>query len=36
MIIFGFTPTNLTYTGEVWQFRLTRKKEMIRFYYKFL
>ena len=27
----GFIPTNLTYTGQVWQFRLTRKKCLIKF-----
>ena len=27
----GYNPTNLTFTGKVWQFRLTRKKELIRF-----
>jgi intein-encoded DNA endonuclease-like protein len=28
----GFNPTNLTNTGKVWQFRLTRKKEIKKFY----
>ncbi len=27
----GFRPTNLTYTGGVWQFRLTRKADVKRF-----
>ncbi len=31
LCLIGFNPTNLTFTGNVWQFRLTRKKELIRF-----
>ena len=27
----GFRPTNLTYTGNVWQFRLTRKESVRKF-----
>ena len=29
----GFTPTNLTFTHEVWQFRLTRKKDIHNYIY---
>ena len=32
LIGLGFKPTNLTYTGKVWQFRLTRKNNLLRFY----
>ena len=28
-----FTPTNLTRCGGVWEFRLTRKKDIINFYF---
>lgn len=28
----GFNPTNLTKTGKIWQFRITRKKELKKFY----
>ncbi|MBI2667597.1 hypothetical protein HYX17_02390 [Candidatus Woesearchaeota archaeon] len=31
LIELDFIPTNLTYTGNVWQFRLTRKKDIIKF-----
>ncbi|MCS7136710.1 MAG: hypothetical protein NZ931_06490, partial [Aigarchaeota archaeon] len=27
----GYSPTRLTFTGRCWQFRLTRKKEIIRY-----
>ena len=35
LITFGFRPTNLTYTSSVWQFRLTRKEDIKKFYIKF-
>jgi len=28
----GFHPTNITLTGKCWQFRLTRKKELARYF----
>ena len=31
MIRFGYTPTNLTFTSSVWQFRLTRNDDLVRF-----
>ena len=34
LIEMGFMPTNLTFTGNVWQFRLTRKNNMIRFFHE--
>ena len=31
LIKIGFQPTNLTFTNQVWQFRLARKDDMIKY-----
>lgn len=32
LIKLGFKPTNITYTGKVWQFRITRYKDILKFF----
>ena len=32
LIKLGFRPTNITYTGKVWQFRITRYRDILKFY----
>ena len=32
LINFEFRPTNITFCGNVWEFRLARKNDMIKFY----
>ncbi len=33
LIEFGYHPTNLTFTSYCWQFRITRKNELKRFFF---